>query len=90
MKLYNKLKMSSTDEKIKFLEGKLFHQSQFIDELTIKFDKLFSTNKNLKFCGRHTNCEDAITQIRGEMFLRFLLFFIYNLNSNYAINFVFC
>ena len=57
--------MSITDEKIKFLERKLFDQSQFIDDLTKTFDKLFSTNKNLKFCGTQTNYEYGITQNRG-------------------------
>ena len=82
--------MSSTDEKIKFLERKLFDQSQSIAELTKNFDKLFSTNNNPKFSWRKTNLEDDITQNRGESFLRvyfFLPLFIYNLNLIYAIYF---
>ena len=80
MNPYNKFKMSSTDEKIKFLERKLFDQSQSIDELTKTFDKLFSTNKNSKFCGRQTNFEYGITQNRGEMVLCFYIFY-YSLNT---------
>ena len=68
--------MSSNDEKIKFLERKLFEQSEFIDQMTKTFDKLFSTNENSKFCGRQTNFEDCITQNRGKMFVCFYFFTI--------------
>ena len=61
----SKSKTASTDDKFKFLERKLFDESQTIDELTKTFDKLFSTYKNLKFCGTQTNYEYGITQNRG-------------------------
>ena len=61
-------KTASTDDKFKFLERKLFDESQTIDELTKTFDKLFSTKKNSKFCGKQTNFEDGITQIKGNFF----------------------
>ena len=68
--------MSSTDKQIKFLERKLFDQSQFIDELTKTFDKFFSTNKKSSFCRRQTIYEDSITQNRGEIFLCFTFIYI--------------
>ena len=77
MNHYNKSKLISTDENIKFLEQKLFYQSQSIDELTKTFDKLFSAKKNSKFCGRQTNFEDGITQNKGNIFLKFKHFFIF-------------
>ena len=63
-----KSKMSSTDKKIKFLERKLFDQSQSIDELTRNFDKLFSIGKKSTFSRRQTNFEDRITKNKGEKF----------------------
>ena len=77
MNLYIKPKLLSTVEKIKYLERKLFDQSQAIDEMTKTFDKLFSTNKSSKFCGRQTSYADGITQIRGEIFLQFYFFYRY-------------
>ena len=71
MNPYNKFisKLSSTDEKIQFLEKKLFDQSKSIDELTKTFEKLFSTNKN----PRYSNLEELITQNKGTVFYVFKL-----------------
>ena len=41
-----KSKLSSTDEKIKFLEWKIFDQSQSIDKPTINFENVFQSTKN--------------------------------------------
>ena len=59
--------MSSTDEKIKSLERKLFDQSQIIDELTKNFEKLISINKKSKFSSRLSIYEDSIIQTNGEI-----------------------
>ena len=67
-------KISSTDEKIKFLERKLIDQSQFINELTKNFEKLFSTKNNPKFSWRQTNFEDDITKNKGNILLNFTHF----------------
>ena len=79
--------MSSIDEKIKFLERKLFEQSQSIDELTKNFQKLISINKKSKFSSRLSIYEDSIIQTKGEIlhfFFKFVSqFLIYNLNFKY-------
>ena len=68
--------MSSIDEKIKFLERKLFEQSQSIDELTKNFQKLISINKKSKFSSRLSIYEDSIIQTNGEINQLKILFFI--------------
>ena len=68
--------MSSTDEKIKSLERKLFDQSQIIDELTKNFEKLISINKKSKFSSRLSIYEDSIIQTNGEINQLKILFFI--------------
>ena len=68
--------MSSIDEKIKFLERKLFEQSQSIDELTKNFQKLISINNKSKFSSRLSIYEDSIIQTNGEINQLKILFFI--------------
>ena len=66
-------KLSKVDEKIKFLERKLFEHSQLIDELTTDFYKRkLLPSKNYKQKRRQDTFQDCIKRNKGEIFFNFL------------------